>query len=364
MIAVRPRARVAQVREDARLGAGVDRRQRVVEQQQRRLGQQRARDRHALTLAAGQRDAALAHARVVAVGESASTSRVQVGHARDALDLARASRRRARARCCRRWSRRTGTAPAAPRRAPRATRQACSRRARVSPQRMRAGLRRIVAQQQVQQRRLAGAGRPDDAERAPRRQLRRLDVARRARATVRQSTDTRRSRPRTGSRLAAARRACRDRRPTAARAAPDRGAPTPPCRARSATAPSPRRTSARSAASRYMVNAVSGPIVISSCQTSQPPSASVSTVATVSVNPTAGSYAASHFCASKPAFAARSRRASRIRSPARSLEPERAQRAHGGHRLLHVLVQVGEAVERCAPRIVHVPRDHARTRSP
>ena len=39
------------------------------------------------------------------------------------------------------------------------------------------------------------------------------------------------------------------------------------------------------------------------------------------------------------------------------LEPERAQRADGRHGLLHVLVQAREPVERLPPRVVHVPRD-------
>ena len=46
---------------------------------------------------------------------------------------------------------------------------------------------------------------------------------------------------------------------------------------------------------------VSCPMVISSRQTSAPPTASVSAAASVSVRPTAGSNAASHFCASNPA---------------------------------------------------------------
>ena len=36
------------------------------------------------------------------------------------------------------------------------------------------------------------------------------------------------------------------------------------------------------------------------------------------------------------------------------LEAERAQRAHAGDDFLHVLVEVGEAVERLPPRVVHV----------
>ena len=50
-----------------RLALGVERRGRLVEQQERRVAQDRARDRDALALAAGQRHAALADRRVVAL---------------------------------------------------------------------------------------------------------------------------------------------------------------------------------------------------------------------------------------------------------------------------------------------------------
>ena len=63
----------AQAGQDRRRGARVDRRQRVVEQQQPAqavAGQQRAGDRHALALAARERDAALTHRCVVALRQT------------------------------------------------------------------------------------------------------------------------------------------------------------------------------------------------------------------------------------------------------------------------------------------------------
>ena len=90
----------AQCGQDVRLGAGVHGRERVVEQQQGRVGQQRARDRHALALAARQRDAALAHRGVVALGQALDVV-VHRRLARRGLDLGAAWRRAAPARCSR-----------------------------------------------------------------------------------------------------------------------------------------------------------------------------------------------------------------------------------------------------------------------
>jgi hypothetical protein len=61
---------LAQRRLDLLLGRRVDRRRRVVEDEDARIGQERARDGDALALAAAQRQAALADARVVAVGQA------------------------------------------------------------------------------------------------------------------------------------------------------------------------------------------------------------------------------------------------------------------------------------------------------
>ena len=54
--------------QDRALGLAVDRRQRVVEEQDRRVGDERTRQRGPLFLAAGERDAALAHDGVEALG--------------------------------------------------------------------------------------------------------------------------------------------------------------------------------------------------------------------------------------------------------------------------------------------------------
>ena len=78
------------------LGLGVDRRQRVVEDQDLRVGGQRARQRHPLPLAARQRDAALADQRVVAVGQHGEVGR-QAGRLGRAPRRARRARRRRRA---------------------------------------------------------------------------------------------------------------------------------------------------------------------------------------------------------------------------------------------------------------------------
>ena len=55
-----PRHRLVERELDLALGGGVDRGGRVVEDQHARVGEQRARDREPLALAAGERQAALA----------------------------------------------------------------------------------------------------------------------------------------------------------------------------------------------------------------------------------------------------------------------------------------------------------------
>ena len=90
---------------DLLLGRRVDGRGGVVEDQDARVGEQRAGDRDALALAARQRQAALADARVVAVGQRLDEAvRLRALGGRDDL-LARAPRRAARRRCCRARSR-------------------------------------------------------------------------------------------------------------------------------------------------------------------------------------------------------------------------------------------------------------------
>ena len=108
-----PRVHRVELALDRRLGLGVDRRERVVEDQDRRVEQQRARERGALALSAREHHAALAHDRVVAVGQVLDVLRELRALAPRAPPR-RARRRAGRTRCSpRAWSR-TGTPPAAP----------------------------------------------------------------------------------------------------------------------------------------------------------------------------------------------------------------------------------------------------------
>ena len=83
---VRPAPQVPQAVLDQRLALAVEARGRLVEDQDRRVGEDRARDRDALALAAGELDAALADHRVVALLELRDEL-VAVRDAADALDL-------------------------------------------------------------------------------------------------------------------------------------------------------------------------------------------------------------------------------------------------------------------------------------
>ena len=89
-------SRRTQVGEDPGLGAGVHGGQRIVEQQQRRVGEQRARDRDPLALAARQRDAAFADARFVAMRKALDVG-VQFGQSRGLSISARVASARASA---------------------------------------------------------------------------------------------------------------------------------------------------------------------------------------------------------------------------------------------------------------------------
>ena len=71
---------------DALLGGGVDRGGGVVEDQHARVGDERARDRQALALAAGERDAALADLGVIALRQ-ARDELVRLRAARGLFDL-------------------------------------------------------------------------------------------------------------------------------------------------------------------------------------------------------------------------------------------------------------------------------------
>ena len=113
---VRPRIRCAQALLDERLGLGVEAGGGLVQDQDARVGQDRARDGHALPLPARQLHAALPHDRVVALREALR----ELVHARDPAGRQHLLLRRVRAarrRRSRGWCRRTGTSPAARRRA-------------------------------------------------------------------------------------------------------------------------------------------------------------------------------------------------------------------------------------------------------
>ena len=83
---VRPRAAALQALEDPRLRLRVDGGERVVEDEDGRVRQESARERRALLLAAGERDAALAHDRVEALREPRDVGREPRG-VNGALDL-------------------------------------------------------------------------------------------------------------------------------------------------------------------------------------------------------------------------------------------------------------------------------------
>ena len=172
MIAVRRLAPLScpQMRENVRFGARVHSGQRVVEQQQRLFGQQRARDRNSLPLPARKRDAALAHHRFVAVRE-----------ARDVVMQSRQLCRTFDLRTCCVAARERNVFCQRCRKQERFLRHPTYRTAQrsqcvvvdaVATPRDAALVGRIVAQQQHEQRRLAGSGRPDDSQRLARAQAR------------------------------------------------------------------------------------------------------------------------------------------------------------------------------------------------
>ena len=112
---VRSAHRLAQAEPDLRLGRRVDRRGRVVEDQDPRVDDERARDRDALALPARERDPALADHRVVALRQPLDEL-VRLREPRGLLDLLVASRRAGRTRGSRARSPRRGTDPARSRR--------------------------------------------------------------------------------------------------------------------------------------------------------------------------------------------------------------------------------------------------------
>ena len=95
---------------DHRLVLGVDRRQRLVEHQDRRVAQQRAGDGDPLALAARELDALLADRRLVALRQGQDEV-VDVGRARGVLEVVVRRRRAGRGGCSPRPCRGTGRCP-------------------------------------------------------------------------------------------------------------------------------------------------------------------------------------------------------------------------------------------------------------
>ena len=157
---------------DLALGGGVDARGRVVEDQHARVGDDRARDRDALALAARQRQAALADERVVAVGQ-ALDERVDLRALRGGHDLLEASRPGARRRCCRAPSPRTGSRRRARARSSGAAPTGSSSRTSTPSTRTAPSVTSYRRADRRDQRRLARAGRPDDRDRLARRDVER-----------------------------------------------------------------------------------------------------------------------------------------------------------------------------------------------
>ena len=161
---VRPCRSDSQAVLDQRLALAVEARRRLVEDQDARIGEDRARDRDALALAARQLHAALADDRVVALLE-ALDELVGVRDAADPLDVLERRVGLAVARCSRRRCRRTGSCPAAPRRAARGSR-AGGPSARSRPSTRIAPVERPVERHhQADERALARSARPDQRRR-------------------------------------------------------------------------------------------------------------------------------------------------------------------------------------------------------
>ena len=114
---------------DQPLRRHVDGRRRLVEDDHRRVGDERARQRDELLLTGRQPSAALPDVAVVALGQRGDEA-VRADDGRRAARSPRASRSASRTRCCRRRSRRTGSSPASPSRSPCAARSSAGRAGR------------------------------------------------------------------------------------------------------------------------------------------------------------------------------------------------------------------------------------------
>ena len=185
MNAVRPCEQAAERALDLPLGADVDGARRLVEDQDARVGEQRARERDELALAEREPRAALAELRLVAVLEPGDEL-VGADGARRRGDLLARRVRAARTRCSRRPCRRTGSPPAGRSRAAGGA-SCCVTVAQVGAVDRDRALGRVVeAREQLRDRRLAGAGVPDERDgRAGRRRRGRSRAAPPARGRTR-----------------------------------------------------------------------------------------------------------------------------------------------------------------------------------
>ena len=197
---VRPSRQLRQRLLDRPLGLGVERRGRLVEDQDRRVLQEHAGDGQALLLPARELHAALADDRVEPVGQ-VGDHRVEPGPARRLHDLGLAWRRAGRRRCSRGSCRRRGRRPAARCRSAAAARPASSSRMSMPSMVIAPGVDLVEARQQRADRRLARAGGPDEGDRLARRGSSRLM----SRSTVRSRAVAEGRRPRSGCRRAARR---------------------------------------------------------------------------------------------------------------------------------------------------------------
>ena len=159
-----------EVLQDHVFGRRVDRRQRVVENEDRAVDQDGPRQRHALLLSTGQRDATFAHHGVVSPLEPADI----VGQRREGAGLGDPHARRrvvpllaaAEQRRSRRRNPRTGTAPGRRRPSPRSSASGSVAHIDiVEPQH--AAVRLTKPQQQMDERGLARPGRADEGQRLP-----------------------------------------------------------------------------------------------------------------------------------------------------------------------------------------------------
>ena len=149
---------------DEDLGPRVDRGGRLVEDEDRRVGEERAGDRQQLLLAGRQVGRVVVDDGVVAVGQRPHEV-VDVGGLGGRDDLVLGGAVAGRRRCSRGSCRGTATCPGGPSRTSRRRSSRVRSRVSIAVDRDPAAVDLVEAHQQVDERRLAGAGRADDGDR-------------------------------------------------------------------------------------------------------------------------------------------------------------------------------------------------------